>query len=296
MSVEILRKGKTAQDAEKYLKMMKARQKREKLQREEENLRETTPFQNYIKSKKELIVLEKETTDETVKTRSITLKMKGIDNNSKATSKFAARSETRLRISELKDKILQQEETLKKNEEKIVKLSRVPQEVSEKSLVKVRKLEAEIEAAESRLTVLKYSESIANNPEELQKFSMSMKKYANPGVILSTSEDAWKIGPSEIREKMSKNYQEIKEIQEKIEEVQKVLSESPEVDKKLQEEVIEIIDKEKKIVSKKYEKKMEKVVALEEKIFALEVKKIMEEIAGVKESLALSHLKTRNLV
>ena len=295
MSIEILKKGKSARDAEKYLKLMHQRLRKETKLRDEKNLVDPTPIEKYIKNRQELIELERIEDVKVVKKRSTDLKTKSIKNLAKARSQFSEASKIWLHISELKEKIIVQEQVIAKTALKIEKLSKPQHDISSSLLANISSLESEIASAESRLNLLVYSESIAKKPAELDHFAASIKNYSRPSVIVNTPVDAWKIAPSEIRDILTCNYKEIKELEDNIETISKILDKPVEDDKVLQDQVNEKIDLEKATIGNLYQKKLQKQIQVLTTGFAAEIKKLHDDILGLKQSLAISHLKNHKI-
>lgn len=293
MSVKISTTGKAARDAEIFLKKLNSKQKKDAKKIVKNNLREVTLFEKFVETRREKFEIEKTERDRVIQTRALEKREKALENKAKSCSYYSAASELWLQIAELQETLRKQQENIDKNDKKIQSLQRPQNSISKTTETNIKSLESAVESSKARLRILTHLESISTSPQKLKDFIGITKSYSKPEIIINTPTDAWKFGPSEVREKILSNHSTLNEIQKQIENISELLK-NPENDQNLQNEIKNLIEKDKQEVENFLKKKLEKSLENIHNMYKADVNSLNEAITSLKQSLAVSNLKNRS--
>ncbi|OMJ70101.1 hypothetical protein SteCoe_31994 [Stentor coeruleus] len=295
MSVFLSKKGKAAGDAEKFLRNLNNKQKNILKQKQalEQAEKKATPLKKYIKTRQELTEIETLTTKAYAQKKAKIFKEKLRENMKTMCSSLSEISEIHLKINEYKEKTQAQEKKILENLSFIKEFSRPQRELSNAAIKKVQGLEEKVKAAEARLSVLMHSEKLASSPDKLEEFVGKIGDYAEPEIIVADAKDAWSLGPSEVRELMMFKYREIREMDEKIYELEEVLRRDLAEDLGLQKEAEEKILHEKQNVNMVYQKKMDRALEMIRITYLNDINKTKQDVEDLEKKLAIVHLSFR---
>lgn len=295
MSVFLSRKGKAAEDAEKFLRNLNNKQKNiiKQKQTSEQAEKKATPLKKYIKTRQELTEIESLTTKTYAQKKAKIFKDKLRENMKTMCSSLSEISEIHLKITGYREKTQAQEKKILENLSFIKEFSKPQRELSGATVKKLQELEEKVKAAEARLKVLVYSEKLAASPDKLEEFVGKIGNYAEPEIIVADAKDAWSLGPSEVRELMMFKYREIREIEERVyrlgEEFRKDIAEDLELQKEAEEKILH----EKQSVNIVYQKKMDRALEMVKMTYLNDINKTKQDVEDLEKKLAIVHLSFR---